>query len=61
MDGPSESHNESVGGMKSTSGSQGELSDRGGGPGFPSGTADTVSGSAASTPDRSKSGFENEI
>lgn len=58
---PSENNQEAVGGMKSTNGSGGELSDRPGGPGFPTGTADTVSGSATQTPDRSKSGFENEI
>ncbi len=48
-------------GMKSGSGSMGELSDRGGSAGFPNGTTQTVSGGAASTPDRNAAGFENEI
>jgi hypothetical protein len=47
--------------MKSGNGSMGELSDRGGSPGFPSGAVQTVSGAATSTPDRNAAGFEENL
>jgi hypothetical protein len=55
---PGEQHNDSVGGMKSASGSDGSLADRPGSPGFGSGQTQSVSGSATSEPDRSAAGFE---
>lgn len=55
---PGETHNESVGGMKSGPGSDGSLSDRPGSPGFSTGATNSVSGSATTEPDRTAAGFE---
>lgn len=54
---PGENHSAPVGGMQSTSGSQGELSDRPGSPGFGTSTTQSVSGSATKEPDRDAQGF----
>lgn len=57
MSSPGEQHNDAVGGMKSASGSQGEMSDRPGSPGFGQSQTNPVSGSATKEPDRDAQGF----
>ena len=48
-------------GMQSAPGSDGELSDRPGTAGFPTGAVQPVSGSATKEPDRSDTGFPTSL